>query len=223
MCFAPLSLFYMSSLHNDKLHFFVKIIYKEFKTILLYIIYVNERSIYYVIRKFRKNVKTFRQWLLFIGVACSFAGTVGIGYFFTYYYQLGLEAFSFTDAQLGAIISAFSSCIVICYLLDGYLADKVPSHLLIHIDNIGGSLLAIAICAIPRYPTMRIIYLLLGVVGVVFTAGSWMKVLVRVGTRDQEGRIFGYYYMLIGVVSIITGLSRPQLLLLHYQLRDFVQ
>lgn len=147
----------------------------------------------------------FRQWLLIIGVACSFAGTVGIGYFFTYYYQLGLEAFSFTDAQLGAIISAFSSCAAICYLLGGPLADKVPSHLLIHIANIGCSLLAIAICAIPGYPTMRIIYLLLGVVGVVFTAGSWMKVLVRVGTRDQEGRIFGYYYMLIGVVSIVTG------------------
>ncbi|XCP84804.1 MFS transporter [Roseburia hominis] len=147
-----------------------------------------------------------KQWLLIIGVACSFAGTVGIGYFFTYYYQLGLEAFGFNDSQLGAIISIFSSCAVVCYLIGGPLADKVPSHLLIHISNLGCSVLGIAVCMIPDYSTMRMIYLGLGIVGVLFTAGSWMKVLVRIGTREQEGRVFGYYYMLIGAVSISTGL-----------------
>ncbi|MCI8638231.1 MAG: MFS transporter [Coprococcus sp.] len=147
-----------------------------------------------------------KQWLLIVGVACSFAGTVGIGYFFTYYYQLGLEAFGFNDSQLGAIISAFSSCAVVCYLLGGPLADKVPSHLLIHASNLGCSILGIAVCTIPGFSAMRMIYLALGVVGVLFTSGSWMKVLVRIGTREQEGRVFGYYYMLIGIVSISTGL-----------------
>lgn len=147
-----------------------------------------------------------KQWLLIVGVACSFAGTVGIGYFFTYYYQLGLEAFGFNDSQLGAIISAFSSCAVVCYLLGGPLADKVPSHLLIHTSNLGCSILGIAVCTIPGFSVMRMIYLALGVVGVLFTSGSWMKVLVRIGTREQEGRVFGYYYMLIGIVSISTGL-----------------
>lgn len=149
---------------------------------------------------------TLKQWILIIGVACSFAGTVGIGYFFTYYYQLGLEAFGFNDSQLGAIISAFSSCAVVCYLLGGPLADKVPSHLLIHLSNLGCSILGIIVCTIPGYSAMRTIYLALGIVGVLFTSGSWMKVLVRIGTREQEGRVFGYYYMLIGAVSIATGL-----------------
>ena len=88
---------------------------------------------------------TLKQWILIIGVACSFAGTVGIGYFFTYYYQLGLEAFGFNDSQLGAIISAFSSCAVVCYLLGGPLADKVPSHLLIHLSNLGCYIIGIIV------------------------------------------------------------------------------
>lgn len=149
---------------------------------------------------------TIKQWLLIVGVACSFAGTVGIGYFFTYYYQLGLAAFGFDNSQLASIIALFSSSALFCYLLGGPLADKFPSHLLVHLSNISCAALAVVVCTIPSYETMRNIYLALGVVSVLFTAGAWMKILVRVGTREQEGRVFGYYYMLIGIVSIATGL-----------------
>lgn len=119
---------------------------------------------------------------------------------------MDLEAFDFNDSQLGTIISIFNSCAVICYLIGGPLADKVPSHLLIHISHLGCSVLSIAVCVISDYSTMKIIYLGLGVVGILFTTSSWMKVLVRIGTREQEGHVSGYYYMLIGAVSISTGL-----------------
>lgn len=147
-----------------------------------------------------------KQWLLILGVACSFAGSVGIGYFFTYYYQLGLEAFGFNDVQLGNIISVFSSSAVVCYLVGGLLADKFPTHLLIHLCNFGAIVLGIVVCTIPGYQAMVAIYMVLGIVCTLFTSGAWMKLLVRVGTKEQEGRIFGYYYMMIGGSSVTVGI-----------------
>lgn len=154
----------------------------------------------------QKQKLTALQYIKILCIAGGFATGLGIGFIWSGYYSMFQATFSFTDAQMGIVISCAGSAALISYLVGGIVADLLRPKVMLTICYVSEILLAIVLTTVPAFSVVCVIAVLCGIV----TTGGFfscsIKMLISFGTREQEGRIFGAYYGMVGVLSLLVGM-----------------
>lgn len=147
---------------------------------------------------------TLRHYLLIVMCAFGWFGILATAMRFSNYYALLQAAMNYTDAQMGHIISMIGVTCMISYVFGGILADTLGPKLCIiaggTISNVGSILL---LCGIPFDATIPIsLFMCMG--GCVFCTSMLRQLSTCVG-KGANGKIMGYFYAIMGLISLIMG------------------
>lgn len=148
---------------------------------------------------------TLSQHLKVFNEACGWAAVMVIAYIFSHYYQLISTVCGFNDSQMGTLMSIVGTVAFVCYIIGGVVADVLRPKICLNITYIGMIVFALWACTLPGYGSWCIIAFFFAVFGILLYVSPMLKFLPTLGTREQEGRLFGLFYAESGVLSLIIG------------------
>ena len=145
---------------------------------------------------------TGRQWIMLIVESFGWSGVMVMGYFFSSYYALIQDVFSYTAAQISGLVAVMSGAGAICYILGGVLADAVKPKFNLMISYLGLTACGVITLMMPGYGVMQVLAVLVSVFGLGTYTSSMLKYVASLGDRSQMSRIYGYFYALSALESM---------------------
>lgn len=137
-----------------------------------------------------------RQWLFLIFESLGWSGVMVMGYFYTSYYALIQNVFTYTDMQIANLAALQSFVGAFSYLAGGFIGDNVKPKISMTISYAG--LLACGALAVmrPGYGVMQVVAVSVSIFGLATYAVPTMRYISTLGTREQEPTLYGWFYAL---------------------------
>ncbi|WP_428410455.1 MFS transporter [Hyphococcus sp.] len=107
------------------------------------------------------------------------------------YYDPLREALNLTHSQSGRLMATFGFVSMLTYMPGGWVADRVPSRLLISGSLISTGLLGFAFATFPSYPVALAIHALWGVTITGMMWGALIKATRDWASSAEQGKAFG--------------------------------
>lgn len=155
---------------------------------------------------------TFSQYFKIFSSSCGWAAVLTVSYIFSHYYQLFSQVYGFNDSQMGTLMSIVGTVGVFCYLFGGVVADMLRPKVCLNITYISMIILSLICTTSPSYTTMYFVAFGFVVCGILFFSTPMLRFIVTLGSREQQGRIFGLLYCMSGVLSLIIGTIASQII-----------
>ena len=146
-----------------------------------------------------------RQWLFLIFESLGWSGVMVMGYFYTSYYALIQNVFTYTDMQIANLAALQSFVGAFSYLAGGFIGDNVKPKISMTISYAG--LLACGALAVmrPGYGVMQVVAVSVSIFGLATYAVPTMRYISTLGTREQEPTLYGWFYALAAAESLVIA------------------
>lgn len=153
----------------------------------------------------RKGVKN--KWFILILLSAAVGLIYQLPYLRYSYYDAMLEAFGYSNAQLGNLMSAYGIGSVICYIIGGAVADRISSKILLSSGQILTGLAGFWFAAFPAYPIAFGISFFWAFTSSLIFWPALINYVRNFGTENEQGRLFGLLEGTRGFISTLIGLG----------------
>ncbi len=123
------------------------------------------------------------------------------------YYDAVMEASGLNNTQFGLTLSIFGVTTMICYAPGGWLADRFSSRKLMTLSMLGAGLVGFWYATFPGFAGQVIMYILWGVFATLTFWSSMMKATRKLGSSEEQGRIFGFVEGGRGICSTVVSFA----------------
>ena len=155
----------------------------------------------------KKNGILRNRWFQLILLSASTGLIYQLPYLRYTFYDPMLEAFGYTNIQLGNLMSVYGIGSVICYIIGGILADRMSSKVLLSSGQILTGLAGFWFATFPAYP----VALGLSFFWAFSTSLIFWPALVNyvrcLGNDKEQGRLFGLLEGTRGIIATAVGLG----------------
>lgn len=146
-----------------------------------------------------------RRWFLLILVSIGSSIIYTPAYLKSVFYDPLMESLDLTNAQLGALLSAYAITATICYLPSGVVADKVRVRTLASVGFISTALLVFVYAALPSYGTLVVVFIGMGITTILIWWGIRYKLVRLISEEDEYAKNIGLSYGFYGAAGLVVG------------------
>lgn len=151
--------------------------------------------------------KTSKIKKFLILVVCGIAGSAiyRLPFLRETYYEAMKQAIGATNAQLGMLMSAYGIVNFILYLPGGWAADKFSARGLMTFSLISTGISGFYFATFPPFPIVLLLHALWAITTVFTFWAACIRVVKELGTSEEQGKLFGYWYLGKGLTAMILG------------------
>lgn len=139
----------------------------------------------------KRKSSSIQKWVTLFVIATAGGVITKLPYLRETYYKPLQEATNATNAQLGALMSAYAIINFICYFPGGILADKFSAKKLIIISCFGTALAGFWYATLPKYTSLVVIHMIFAITTVFTFWAAMVKSVNNLGGPEEQGRLFG--------------------------------
>lgn len=139
----------------------------------------------------KRESSSVQKWVTLFVIATAGGVITKLPYLRETYYKPLQEATNATNAQLGALMSAYAIVNFICYFPGGILADKFSAKKLIVISCFGTALAGFWYATLPKYIYLVVIHMIFAITTVFTFWAAMVKSVNNLGGPEEQGRLFG--------------------------------
>lgn len=121
------------------------------------------------------------------------------------FYDWQLEALSISNTQLGTLSTAYAVGCMCLYIPGGILADKLSTKKCILASLLATATLTFILAFVSGYAIALLIWFLFAFSTTFVFWGSLMKTIRMIGTEQEQGFMFGLYYLGNGLTGALTN------------------
>lgn len=122
------------------------------------------------------------------------------------FYDPLMKALDVSNAQLGALLSAYALTATICYLPSGIVADKIRVRTLGWVGFTTTALLTYVYALLPSFNTLMLVFVAMGITTILIWWGIRFKLVRLISEESEYSRNIGISYGLYGLAGLILGL-----------------
>ncbi|HFI1294170.1 TPA: MFS transporter, partial [Escherichia coli] len=153
------------------------------------------------------------NWKRWITLAlCGIAGSAiyKLPYLRETYYDAMQQATGATNAELGFLMTAYGLVNFLLYLPGGWAADRFSARKLMTFSLISTGISGFYYATFPSYTMICLLHALWAVTTVFTFWAVCVRIIRTLGTSEEQGRLYGYWFLGKGLTSIVLGfLSVP--------------
>ncbi|RYV51306.1 MFS transporter [Pengzhenrongella frigida] len=146
-----------------------------------------------------------RRWFLLILVSIGSSIIYTPAYLKSVFYDPLMDSLDLTNAQLGALLSAYAITATICYLPSGIIADKVRVRTLASVGFISTALLTFVYAALPSYGTLVVVFIGMGITTILIWWGIRYKLVRLISEEAEYAKNIGLSYGFYGAAGLVVG------------------
>lgn len=128
------------------------------------------------------------------------------------FYEPLMEALSVTNAQLGALLSAYAITATICYLPSGIVADKIRVRTLAWVGFGTTALLTYVYALLPSFGTLMLVFVAMGFTTILIWWGIRFKLVRLVSGEAEYSKNIGLSYGIYGAAGLVVGLTNAAII-----------
>lgn len=151
--------------------------------------------------------KTINRWIMLTILSAATGLIYQLPYLRYSYYDAMLEAFGYTNTQLGNLMSVYGIGSVICYVIGGVVADRFASKYLLMLGQVLTAVGGLVFATFPAYPISLSISFLWAFCGALIFWPTVINYVKTLGSDSEQGRMYGLFEGLRGLISTILGLG----------------
>lgn len=121
------------------------------------------------------------------------------------FYDWQLEALAISNTQLGVLSTVYAIGCMALYIPGGMIADKLSTKKCILISLVATTVLTAILTMVSGYGVTLLIWFLFAFSTTFVFWGSLMKTIRMIGTEQEQGFMFGLYYLGNGVTGAIVN------------------
>lgn len=122
------------------------------------------------------------------------------------FYDPLMKALDVSNAQLGALLSAYALTATICYLPSGIVADKVRVRTLGWVGFTTTAALTYIYALLPSFNTLMLVFVAMGITTILIWWGIRFKLVRLISEESEYSRNIGISYGLYGLAGLVLGL-----------------
>ena len=152
----------------------------------------------------RENIK---KWITFFILTLG-AGTIyKLCFLKDAFYVPMQEYLGLTHTQLGNAMSISGAVTTIGFILAVWISDRISKRILLPAGLIGCGLLGLWLSTLPSYHEVLIIWALFALTNDMIFWPVLLKCVKSLGSKEEQGRMFGYFEASRGLVDTIVAFS----------------
>ena len=155
--------------------------------------------------KKEKTKLSGKQWLFLIILSLGWSGVMVMGYFYTSYYALIQNVFEFSDMEIANLAATQSFVGAISYLIGGIIADNIKPKISVTVAYAGLILCGGLAVLRSSYGIMQLVAVGVSFFGLALFCVPMMRYIATLGTREQEGSLYGWFYSLSALESLLIA------------------
>ena len=149
-----------------------------------------------------------RKYLSILALSAAGGSIYLIPYIRYVFYDHQIAAMGITNQQLGLLSSVYAIGCMLLYIPGGIIADKTSTKNCILISLISTTILTAIFAFTMGYTVSLVIWFLFAFTTTFVFWGSLMKTIRLIGTAEEQGFMFGLYYMGNGITgAVVNGLA----------------
>lgn len=149
--------------------------------------------------------RRIKQIIGMIALCICGAAVYELPYLSWSYYDVVIESFRVTNAQMGYLMTAYGIACVVSYLPAGWLADRFRSGHLIAFSLLSTSVIGIIVATFPSYSILMCCYIGYGLTTTLPLWSAMMKATRELGESAEMGRLYGFLEGGRGLLPVIYG------------------
>ncbi len=153
-----------------------------------------------------RDLSTLHRWFLLVLVSMGSSIIYTPAYLKGVFYDPLMQGLGVTNADLGALLGAYSITAMVCYLPAGVLADKVRMRTLSWIGMVGTALLTFWYALLPSMTSLYIVFVGMGITSILIWWGTRFKLVRLIFNEDEYPSRIGVSYSVYGVAGLVVGL-----------------
>ncbi len=147
-----------------------------------------------------------RRFIALTALAFTYGSIYLLPYMKSSFYTQMIEATGFTNAQLGQLVAMYGLMCTLTYLPGGWLADKFkPRTLLSFCAIVNGLLCGVFYMFRTDFTVATIVWGACALTGGFAFWPSMLKGIRLLGTKEEQGRIYGLFDFINGIVSLLLA------------------
>lgn len=146
-----------------------------------------------------------RKYLSILALSAAGGSIYLIPYIRYVFYDHQIAAMGISNQQLGLLTSIYAIGCMLLYIPGGIIADKTSTKKCILISLLSTTLLTIIYAFTLGYTTALVIWFLFAFTTTFVFWGSLFKTIRLIGTSEEQGFMFGLYYMGNGITGAIVN------------------
>ena len=151
--------------------------------------------------------ENIRKWITFIVLTLG-AGTIyKLCFLKDAFYGPMQEYLGLTHTQIGNAMSISGAVTTIGFLAAVWISDRVSKRVLLPVGLIGCGLLGLWLASFPSYNEVLIIWALFALTNDMIFWPVLLKCIKSLGSKEEQGRMFGYFEASRGLVDTIVAFS----------------
>lgn len=151
--------------------------------------------------------KTINRWVMLTILSAATGLLYQLPYLRYSYYDAMLDAFGYTNIQLGNLMSVYGIGSVICYVIGGVVADRFANKYLLMLGQVLTAIGGFIFATFPSYPISLAISFLWAFCGALIFWPTVINYVKTLGSDSEQGRMYGLFEGLRGLISTILGLG----------------
>jgi sugar phosphate permease len=155
----------------------------------------------------KEKKDNFGRFLALFSLGFAYGIIYLLPYMKSVFYDQMITATGFTNEQLGQMMSVYAMSCTISYLPGGWIADKFKPRTLLAVSCLANTALCFIFLFIhTNFIVSLIIWIGCGLAGGFAFWPAMLKGVRFIGTRQEQGRIYGIFEALNGITSMLASL-----------------
>lgn len=151
--------------------------------------------------------RTINRWVMLVILSAATGLIYQLPYLRYSYYDAMLEAFGYSNMQLGNLMSVYGIGSVICYIIGGVVADRFSDKHLLMLGQVLTALGGFLFATFPSYPISLAISFFWAFCGALVFWPAVINYIKTLGSDEEQGRIYGLFEGLRGFITTVLGLG----------------
>lgn len=151
--------------------------------------------------------RTINRWVMLVILSAATGLLYQLPYLRYSYYDAMLEAFGYSNVQLGNLMSVYGLGSVICYVIGGVVADRFADKYLLMLGQVLTALGGFLFATFPSYPISLAISFFWAFCGALVFWPAVINYIKTLGSDSEQGRIYGLFEGLRGFITTVLGLG----------------
>jgi MFS family permease len=144
-----------------------------------------------------------KKWLVLMVLALGQGAVYFLPYIRNVYYTPLLEALNVNNAQFGSLVTYFAIGCMILYIPGGIMSDKWNYKKCIVYSLFSTSILVASFAFFLNFAYARMVFFLMAFTTTFVFWSATLKAVRLIAKADEQGKIFGSFYGIQGVLSIV--------------------
>ncbi len=149
-------------------------------------------------------MSTFEKYLRVLVLSTVYAASMALPYIHFKFYDVIRTATNTTNTELGYLMTVLTAISMLLYIPSGVIGDRFSARKILMASCLFSALCNILFALFPSFGFALFIWALLAF----STGGSWpclIKAVRDSGSEEEQGKMFGFFYGLQGLVMVIIG------------------